>query len=76
MEEAWLALIRGERRGPFAMLARFGLRLASWPYAVGSRTRNALFDRGWRTIHTAAVPVVSVVTSVQSVAPAFLYRRI
>src|SRR5262245_21936169 len=42
------------------MLARLGLRVASWPYGLGVRTRNALFDRGWKTVHRAAVPVVSV----------------
>ena len=60
MEEAWLALIRGERRGPLAMLARFGLRCASWPYGLGAWTRNKLFDRGWKRASRAPVPVVSV----------------
>src|SRR5690349_21173264 len=60
VEEAWLAVVRGERRGPLAMLARAGLRLASWPYGLGAWARNRLFDRGWKTVHRAAVPVVSV----------------
>jgi tetraacyldisaccharide 4'-kinase len=60
VEEWWLALVRGERRGPLAAASRVGLRLASWPYGLGVRTRNALFDRGWKTIHRALVPVVSV----------------
>jgi tetraacyldisaccharide 4'-kinase len=60
VEEAWLALIRGERRGPFAMLARLGLRCASWPYGLGVRTRNKLFDWHWKRIHRVLVPVVSV----------------
>ncbi len=42
------------------MVARAGLRLASWPYGLGSWTRNRLFDFGGRQIHRAAVPVVSV----------------
>jgi tetraacyldisaccharide 4'-kinase len=58
--EAYYALIRGERRGPLAALARLGLRVASWPYGLGVRIRNRLYDRGWKTIHRAAVPVVSV----------------
>jgi tetraacyldisaccharide 4'-kinase len=58
--EAYYALIRGERRGPLATLARLGLRLASWPYGLTVRTRNRLYDRGWKTVHRAAVPVVSV----------------
>jgi tetraacyldisaccharide 4'-kinase len=58
--ETWYSLIRGKRRGPVAMLARAGLRVASWPYSLAMRTRNALFARGWKKVHTALVPVVSV----------------
>jgi len=58
--EAYRAVIRGERRGPVAMLARAALRVASWPYGLGVRWRNRRFDRGKRTIHRAAAPVVSV----------------
>ncbi|MCI0701888.1 MAG: tetraacyldisaccharide 4'-kinase, partial [Planctomycetia bacterium] len=43
-----------------AFAARCGLRLASWPYGLGAWTRNKLFDRGWKRVHRAAVPVVSV----------------
>lgn len=60
MEEAWLAIVRGERRNPLALLARSGLRLASWPYGLAAWARNRLFDRGWKTVHRAPVPVVSV----------------
>ncbi|WP_439626455.1 tetraacyldisaccharide 4'-kinase [Gemmata sp.] len=60
MEREWLALVRGERRGPFTLLARAGLRLASWPYGVGVGVRNGLFSRGWKTVHRAVPPVVSV----------------
>ncbi|QEG29674.1 Tetraacyldisaccharide 4'-kinase [Gemmata obscuriglobus] len=58
--QSWYALVSGERRGPLAAALRLGLRLASCPYALGVRARNALFTRGWRTVHRAAVPVVSV----------------
>jgi tetraacyldisaccharide 4'-kinase len=58
--EAYYALVRGERRGPLAGLARAGLRVASWPYGLGVRIRNRLYDRGWKTVRRAAVPVVSV----------------
>jgi len=60
VERAWLALVRGERRGPIALLLRAVLRLASWPYGLGTRFRNGLFDRGWKSIHRATTPVVSV----------------
>jgi len=58
--ETWQALIRGDRRGLFAGLARFGLRLASWPYGIGVRTRNKLYSTGWKRVSRAAVPVVSI----------------
>jgi tetraacyldisaccharide 4'-kinase len=57
--EAYHALIRGDRRGPLAALARLGLRVASWPYGLGVWWRNRRFDRG-KSVHRAAVPVVSV----------------
>jgi tetraacyldisaccharide 4'-kinase len=59
-EQRFLALIRGERRGPVAMLARLGLRVASWLYGAGVRFRNLAFSRGWREVVRVAVPVVSV----------------
>ena len=58
--EKYHALIRGERRGPLAWLGRAGLRLASGPYRLGVWWRNRQYDRGRRTIHRAAVPVVSI----------------
>ncbi|MBA4190450.1 MAG: tetraacyldisaccharide 4'-kinase [Planctomycetaceae bacterium] len=43
-----------------ALLLRAGLRLASWLYSLGTRFRNGLFNRGWKTVHRATTPVVSV----------------
>lgn len=60
MEEWWLAVVRGERRGPLALASRLGLRLANLPYGVGVWARNKLFDVGWKRVHKAPVPVVSV----------------
>jgi tetraacyldisaccharide 4'-kinase len=34
--------------------------MASWPYGLAMRTRNALYQHGWKTIHHAGVPVVNV----------------
>lgn len=34
--------------------------MLSLPYAAGVRLRNRAFDRGWRAIEAAAVPVISV----------------
>lgn len=58
--EAYLRLVRGETRGPLASLARFGLGIGGLGYRLGVAGRNAAFDRGWKTIRRAAVPVVSV----------------
>lgn len=58
--ESWHALVGGERRGPLATASRVGLRVASWPYGLAARARNGAFDRGWKRVHRAAVPVVSV----------------
>jgi tetraacyldisaccharide 4'-kinase len=54
------ALVSGRRRGLGATLLRVGLRLTSVPYGWAVGLRNRLFDRGWKQVHRAAVPVVSV----------------
>jgi tetraacyldisaccharide 4'-kinase len=53
-------LVSGRSAGAGAALARLGLWAASVPYGAAVRLRNRLFDRGWKTPHRAAVPVVSV----------------
>ncbi len=58
--ETYRSIVRGERRGPLAIAARLGLRIASWPYAVAMRWRNNRYDRGRKLIHRASVPVVSI----------------
>ncbi len=59
-EQRFLALIRGDRSNPVAMLARLGLRVASWVYGAGIRLRNLAFSQGWREVVRVGVPVVSV----------------
>ena len=59
-EGRFLALIRGESRGPIAMLARVGLRVVSWVYGAVIRCRNLAFSRDWREVVRVGVPVVSV----------------
>jgi tetraacyldisaccharide 4'-kinase len=39
---------------------RLLLWLASWPYGLAIRLRNLAYDRGWKKVHRASVPVVSV----------------
>jgi tetraacyldisaccharide 4'-kinase len=58
--DAPLLLIRGKTRGPAAALARLALGAAAGPYGVAVRLRNLAFDRGWRPVERAGVPVVSV----------------
>ncbi|MCI0334781.1 MAG: tetraacyldisaccharide 4'-kinase [Planctomycetes bacterium] len=60
MEEYFLSLVSGRRRGVWPTLQRCGLSLASVPYGCGARLRNWLFDRGLKKTFRAAVPVVSV----------------
>jgi tetraacyldisaccharide 4'-kinase len=56
----YLALVRGETRGPWAAAQRLGLWTLSLPYGLAVRLRNAAFDRGWLRVRKAPVPVVSV----------------
>lgn len=60
MRDAFLALIRGESRGPLAGLARVGLRLIAFPYGWAVRLRNLAYGRGWKKRIRVSVPVVSV----------------
>lgn len=61
MNEAdFLRIVRGDARGPIASVARLALSAASRPYGLGVSFRNIAFDRGWKRIHRAEVPVVSV----------------
>jgi tetraacyldisaccharide 4'-kinase len=56
----YLALVRGEKRGPWPALQRLGLSAASLPYSLAVRLRNLAYDRGWLPTPRAGVPVVSV----------------
>jgi tetraacyldisaccharide 4'-kinase len=60
LAEYFHALVRGEHKGPWALLQRAGLRVLSVPYGLGIRSRNWLFDRGWKKSFRAEVPVISV----------------
>lgn len=60
MNDAFHALIRGDQTGVLPTLKRAGLWTLSLGYRLGVKTRNWAFDHGWKTIHKASVPVVSV----------------
>src|SRR5262249_14443317 len=59
-ENRYLALVSGQTRGVAADLARAGLALAAVPYGWATRLRNGMFDRGWRRVHRAKAPVISI----------------
>jgi len=58
--DAYLRLIRGQDRGPWAQLGRGGLAIASLAYRAAVAVRNCGYDRGWLRSHIAMGPVVSV----------------
>jgi tetraacyldisaccharide 4'-kinase len=60
LNDAYHALIRGDRTGSWPMLQRAGLWTLSLGYRLGVALRNKAFDRGWKKVHQATVPVVSV----------------
>lgn len=58
--EGYLRLIRGESRGLGALVARAGLRAATYPYGFVVGLRNLGYDLGWLQAVRASVPVVSI----------------
>ena len=60
LNDAYHALIRGDRTGLVPALQRAGLWSLSCGYRLGVALRNKAYDRGWSNVHKAAVPVVSV----------------
>ena len=60
MNDAYHALIRGDRAGLVPAFQRAGLWGLSVGYRLGVGLRNKAYDRGWNKVHKAAVPVVSV----------------
>ncbi|MFO0878621.1 MAG: tetraacyldisaccharide 4'-kinase [Gemmataceae bacterium] len=58
--DRYLALVRGRSVGWMPWLLRGMLWVASWGYGLAVRFRNQAFDRGWKKVHRASVPVVSV----------------
>jgi tetraacyldisaccharide 4'-kinase len=56
----YLRLIRGESRGLPAAAARFALSAAAVGYGWAAAVRNRAYDRGWKRIFRAVVPIVSV----------------
>lgn len=59
-EASFHALISGQRRGLAAGLSRFALQVASLGYRTAVGLRNIAYDRGWKSIARAPLPVVSI----------------
>ena len=59
-EAAFLRLVRGQSRGVGPTALRLGLAGASQLYRVGVAVRNLGFDRAWKKIERASVPVISI----------------
>lgn len=53
-------VVSGREQGARSGVLRSGLWLASIPYGLAVRCRNAAYDRQWKRSHLAKVPVVSV----------------
>jgi tetraacyldisaccharide 4'-kinase len=60
LNDAFHALIRGERTGVWPALQRAGLWALSQGYRFSVALRNNSFDRRWTDSFKAAVPVISV----------------
>lgn len=58
LENYFLNVITGKKKGFLAALLRFFLLLASWPYRLFIAGRNWIFDRGWVSRYFPPVPVV------------------
>jgi len=53
-------LLSGRKRGALASVSRGLLSVGAAGYALGAWLRNQAFDRGWKRIERAAIPVVSI----------------
>lgn len=59
-EARFLEIVSGRKRGLAAGVARGALAAAEPFYVAATRLRNFAYDHGWKRVHTAGAPVVSV----------------
>ncbi|MEJ7594032.1 MAG: tetraacyldisaccharide 4'-kinase [Planctomycetaceae bacterium] len=59
-ESEFRNLVSGKTEGVLASSLRVALSMGSLGYGLAIRIRNELFQRGWKSIQRAAVPVISV----------------
>ncbi len=60
MQDAWDAIITGEKQGTRAELARIGLGLGSLLYGAGLAANHWIYDSGLKPRTQPALPVISV----------------
>jgi tetraacyldisaccharide 4'-kinase len=53
-------LLSGRKRGALASVSRCLLSAGAAGYSLGAWVRNQAYDRGWKRIERAAIPVVSI----------------
>ena len=58
--ESFRRLISGESRGAIPAAQRAVLRIAAWGYRLAVAIRNAAYQNGWKTVHRAPLPVISI----------------
>ena len=59
-ESEFRNLVSGQTKGVVASSLRMALSMGSLGYGLAIRIRNELFQRGWKSMQRAAVPVISV----------------
>ena len=60
IESGFRNLVSGQTKGVLASCLRTALVVATVGYWLAIRIRNGLYDRGWKTVHRSAVPVISL----------------
>ncbi len=56
----WRDVISGRARGFWPTIVRAALHAASYPYRIVAKSRNWIYDRGWKKTFSVPIPVVSV----------------
>src|SRR4051794_35358108 len=58
LENYFLQVITGKRKGILSFCLRALLRVLSWPFRLLVSCRNWIFDKGWLSRYSPPVPVV------------------
>lgn len=60
MEKSFLNIVSGRSKGLVADMARGSLSALSWGFSAGARLRGVAYNKGWKSITKAPIPVVSI----------------